>query len=66
MESITSENVMWRYEPCAGDCRKSIKLYLPVTVSSFTQQDIMKAINETKEDQKIMKPDFDEASYENR
>ncbi|XP_046685393.1 uncharacterized protein LOC124371122 [Homalodisca vitripennis] len=63
IEFLNNESMMWRCDPCSKKRRSSLRLESQATEGKLTLEDVMKAINELKCDQKTNVTEFN-TSYE--
>ncbi|KAG8314792.1 hypothetical protein J6590_084667 [Homalodisca vitripennis] len=63
IEFLNNESMMWRGDPCSKKPRSSLRLESKATEGKLTLEDVMKAINELKCDQKTNVTEFN-TSYE--
>jgi hypothetical protein len=56
-------NTVWRCNPCSEERRKSMRLDSSIQEGNLTLEDLMKVLNDIKEEQKKTKNDFN-GSYE--
>lgn len=63
VECVTTDNLVWRCQPCASQRRKSMRFDSQVTEGKLTLEDIMKQMIGMAEGQKQMEKNFN-SSYE--
>jgi hypothetical protein len=61
IETLTSEGLVWRCDPCAATRRKSMRLESAATQGGLTIEDVMKVLKEIQEDQAKTARDFNSA-----
>lgn len=61
IETLSNEGIAWRCDPCASIRRRSMRLETQAEQGKLSLEDVMQAIAEIREDQKVMVAEFNKS-----